>query len=410
MPVIPATSAPTDPVFHLAARYKADHDPKKVDLAIGAYRDNEGKPWVLPVVQKVDEQLVADAGVNHEYQPLIGNPEFLVASAKLLFGADTDLSKIASAQTLSGTGALHMAAMLLHRFPPYGVKDGKVWVPTPTWSNHHQIFSWDGLAIESYPYWNAAKRALDFEAMIARLESDSKHGDVLLLHACAHNPTGVDPTRDQWKRIAELAKAKGLFVVFDIAYQGFASGDIDGDAWAVRYFVDQQIDLLACQSFSKNMGLYGERCGAVHVRPVSASAEDIANIASQLALQTRAQLSTTPAYGSRIATKILTDKALYQQWCDEVKLMADRIISMRHALRANLEKLNTPGTWAHITDQIGMFSFTGLTPAQCKRLSDEFHIYLLANGRISMAGVNSSNVEYIAECINKVIVEDTGKL
>lgn len=403
---IQATSAPPDPVFSLAARCKADTDPRKADLAIGAYRDDSGQPWVLPVVRKVDEQLASDPRVNHEYQPMTGNATFLKAAARLLFGADhPELDKIGSVQTLSGTGAVHMAAMLLSRFPEGRTR--RVWVPTPTWSNHHQIFSWDGLEVKSYPYWDGKKRALAFDKLVETLTSETKPGDTLLLHACAHNPTGMDPTREQWKTIAKLVQSQKLFVIFDVAYQGFASGDLDGDAWALRYFTEQSIDFLACQSFSKNMGLYGERCGALHVFFPRASAEQVANVISQVAQQTRAQLSTTPAYGSRIAERILDDEALFAQWKREVELMANRIIEMRHELRSKLETLGTPGTWHHITEQIGMFSFTGLSPEQSKRLVDEYHVYLLGNGRISMAGVNSSNVDHIAQSIDAVVRADS---
>lgn len=410
MSAIPATAAPPDPIFALMGRYNADSHPKKTDLGIGAYRDNNGKPWVLPVVRKVDELLAADPKINHEYQPIQGNVHFLAEAARLLFGADADLSKIASAQTLSGTGANHMGALLLSRFPAFGLNSKKIWVPTPTWGNHHQIFSWAGLEVKPHPYWDGQKRELAFEGMIQKLDSEAAAGDVLLLHACAHNPTGMDPTRDQWKEIAALVKRKNLFVFFDSAYQGFASGSLDNDAWSVRYFVDQKIDLLVCQSFSKNMGLYGERCGALHIVLNNATPETVQALVSQISTQTRAEVSTTPAYGSRIADKILTTPELFDQWKREVKLMADRIIEMRHHLRSRIEALNTPGTWSHITEQIGMFSFTGLTEKQARKMVDDFHVYMLPNGRISMAGLNESNVDYVAESIHNAVVDDQGHL
>ncbi|MBQ5154068.1 aminotransferase class I/II-fold pyridoxal phosphate-dependent enzyme, partial [Macrococcus caseolyticus] len=265
------------------------------------------------------------------------------------------------------------------------------------------------LEVMSYPYWDGKRRELQFDALVAKLEAEAKKGDILLLHACAHNPTGLDPTREQWKKIAAIAKEKQLFVFFDSAYQGFASGDLDRDAWSVRYFAEQKLDLLVCQSFSKNMGLYGERCGAIHILLNGADPALSQALTSQLAIQTRAEVSTTPAFGSRIVDKILNTPELFDQWKREVKIMADRIIEMRHALRSRLEALRTPGKWSHITDQIGMFSFTGLTEPQVKRLVNEFHIYLLNNGRVSMAGLNTSNVNYVAESIHRVITE-TSKL
>lgn len=409
MTCIRAEASPPDPIFALSDLYKADTHPKKTDLGIGAYRSNEGKPWVLPVVRKVEQLIVSDPELNHEYQPIAGNAQFLDASAKLIFGKDVDLCRIASVQTLSGTGANHMGAVLLERFTPFEANSRRIWVPTPTWGNHHQIFSWAGLKVMNYPYWDGKKRELQFEALVSKLEAESEKGDILLLHACAHNPTGLDPTQKQWIKIAEIAKKKQLFVFFDSAYQGFATGDLDRDAWSVRYFVEQKIDLLVCQSFSKNMGLYGERCGAIHILLNGLNPEMSQALASQLSMQTRAEVSTTPAFGSRIVEKILNTPKLFDQWKSEVKMMADRIIEMRHALRSKLETLHTPGKWSHITEQIGMFSFTGLSEPQVKRLVNEFHIYLLNNGRVSMAGLNTSNVDYVAECIHKVVTE-TSKL
>lgn len=223
----------------------------------------------------------------------------------------------------------------------------------------------------------------------------------MLLHACAHNPTGIDPTKEQWAQIADVCDERGLYPFFDCAYQGFASGNLNNDAWAVRYFVNRGLELLVCQSFAKNFGLYGQRVGALHVVFADSATKKAA--ASQLELLQRAEISNPPAYGARIVSRILTNAELFSEWERDLLTMANRINDMRIALRKHLEQLGTPGTWDHITSQIGMFSFTGLQSYQVERLVEEFHVYLSKNGRISMAGLNESNVEYVAKSIDAVV-------
>lgn len=234
---------------------------------------------------------------------------------------------------------------------------------------------------------------------------------VILLHACAHNPTGVDPTQEQWKEIATLLRKKSHFPFFDCAYQGFASGDLAKDAWAVRYFVEQGFELVIAQSFAKNFGLYGERAGAFHfvTGPGADAEKTIGRIASQLAILQRSEISNPPAYGARIASTVLNDEKLFAEWEENLREMAGRIITMRKALRSKLEEMGTPGTWNHITDQIGMFSFTGLSEKQVLELRDVSHVYMTKNGRISMAGLNSHNIDYFAKAVDKV-VKETQKL
>jgi len=223
----------------------------------------------------------------------------------------------------------------------------------------------------------------------------------VLLHACAHNPTGIDPTKEQWAQIADVCDERGLYPFFDCAYQGFASGNLNNDAWAVRYFVNRGLELLVCQSFAKNFGLYGQRVGALHVVFADSATKKAA--ATQLELLQRAEISNPPAYGARIVSRILTNAELFSEWERDLLTMANRINDMRIALRKHLEQLGTPGTWDHITSQIGMFSFTGLQSYQVERLVEEFHVYLSKNGRISMAGLNESNVEYVAKSIDAVV-------
>lgn len=242
--------------------------------------------------------------------------------------------------------------------------------------------------------------------MIGALDT-APEGSIIVLHACAHNPTGVDPTQDQWKQIAKVIRARGHFPFFDCAYQGFASGDLNQDAWAVRYFVEQGFELCIAQSYAKNFGLYGERAGCFHfvTSPGADAVSTVSRIASQLAILQRSEISNPPAYGARIAALVLNDEKLFAEWEANLRTMSGRIIDMRKALRSKLEAMGTPGTWNHITDQIGMFSFTGLTEAQVLKIRSDSHIYMTKNGRISMAGLNTHNIDYMAKAVDKVVRE-----
>ncbi|KAK8210153.1 Aspartate aminotransferase, cytoplasmic [Zalaria obscura] len=402
--------APEDPLFGLMAAYRRDEDPNKVDLGIGAYRDDNAKPWVLPVVKKADELLRADPNLNHEYLPIAGLAEFTSASQKLIFGASSPViseGRAISLQTISGTGAVHLGALFLSKFYNPSASGAKtVYVSNPTWANHNQIFSNVGLPIAQYPYFSKETKGLDFAGMRSTIES-APEGSIILLHACAHNPTGVDPTQDQWKELATLMKQKSHFPFFDCAYQGFASGDLNRDAWAIRYFVEQGFELLVAQSYAKNFGLYGERAGCFHfVTSPGAEAKDtVSRVGSQLAILQRSEISNPPAYGARIASLVLNDADLFAQWEENLREMSGRIISMRQALKKHLDELKTPGTWDHIVDQIGMFSFTGLSEKQVLKIREEAHVYMTKNGRISMAGLNTKNVKYFAEAVDKVVRE-----
>ncbi|KAL2050525.1 hypothetical protein ABVK25_009194 [Lepraria finkii] len=401
--------APEDPLFGLMAAYRKDDFEKKVDLGIGAYRDNNAKPWVLPVVKQADEILRKDPNLNHEYLPIAGLADFTSAAQKLILGADSPAIKekrVVSFQTISGTGAVHLGGLFLSRFYPRP-SNQPIYFSSPTWANHNQIFTNVHLPIKPYPYFSPQTKGLDFEGMRSTIEN-APEGSIILLHACAHNPTGVDPTRDQWKEIAKVMRARNHFPFFDTAYQGFASGDLENDAWAIRYFVDQGFELIIAESYAKNFGLYGERAGAFHF--VTGAGRDAQNtidrISSQLAILQRSEISNPPAYGARIASLVLNDPTLFKEWKANLRTMAGRIIDMRKALRSKLEELNgKEGSWKHITDQIGMFSFTGLTEKQVLKIREDAHVYMTKNGRISMAGLNTGNVEYTAKAIEKVVRE-----
>jgi len=256
--------------------------------------------------------------------------------------------------------------------------------------------------MKQYRYWDENKRALNLAGMLEDL-GQAPENAVVILHACAHNPTAMDPTKEQWGQIAEVCRQRKLFVFFDCAYQGLASGCLDTDAWAVRYFVDQGFELFCSQSFSKNFGLYNERVGNLTV--VVKDAAVTTNFQSQMTLIIRAMYATPPSHGVRIVQTVLANPELYQEWRDCIKVMANRIIHMRAGLRQRIEQLGTPGDWSHITTQIGMFSYTGLNKEQCIWLKEEKSLYLLKSGRVSMCGVTPDNIDYVAEAINAAVVK-----
>ncbi|GAA5893215.1 hypothetical protein JCM5296_001639 [Sporobolomyces johnsonii] len=408
--------APPDPIFALTAGYQADTFDKKVNLGVGAYRDNEGKPFVLPVVRKAKAILANDDSLDHEYLPIAGLPAFVSATSKLIFGADSPALKegrVSTIQTISGTGANHYGGAFLERFyePWLGKKKEEkiIYLSNPTWANHKSIFASVGLTTVDYPYYDPATIGLALPKYLDFLRS-APNQSVFLLHACAHNPTGVDPTRDEWKEIAEIFQQKGHFAFFDCAYQGFASGDLDNDAWAVRHFVASGIPLLVCQSYAKNAGLYGERIGALNIVATHGGEGPggAARVKSQLLILQRQEISNPPTFGARIMSLILNDEKLFEEWRDDIATMAHRIIAMREKLfdlLTNTYKTPAPGPngWEHVKKQIGMFTFTGLNPQQCQALVERGHIYLTGNGRVSMAGLNEHNVAYVAECIDKAV-------
>lgn len=331
--------------------------------------------------------------------PISGLPEFTKAAAELAFGESSSVLKNGlnvTVQGISGTGSLTIGALSLSQFWN-GPKE--VYLPNPTWGNHIPLFARAGFTVKKYRYYEPKTCGLDFAGALEDL-SKAPEKSIVLLHACAHNPTGVDPKPEQWKELSSLVKKRQLFPFFDMAYQGFASGDIDRDATALRQFVNDGHQVALAQSFAKNMGLYGERVGAFTL--TCSSKEEAAKVMSQVKIIIRPTYSNPPITGARIAHLILTDASLRSSWLKDVKGMADRIISMRNKLRDGLKKEGSSKNWQHITDQIGMFCFTGMTPDQVDRLTKEFSIYLTRDGRISVAGITSSNVEYLAHAIHQV--------
>jgi len=389
---------PPDAILGITEAFKADSFAEKINLGVGAYRDDKGKPYVLPSVRAAEEKVLA-GNPDKEYAGITGIPAFTKAAAQLAYGPDSSPVKedrIAITQTISGTGALRIGGAFLERFYPHGKT---VYIPTPSWANHAAVFKDSGLKVEKYRYYNKDTIGLDFDGMVADIKAAPK-GSIIMLHACAHNPTGIDPTEEQWVKISEAVKEGGHFPFFDMAYQGFASGDTNKDAFAVRHFVKEGHQIVLCQSFAKNMGLYGEHVGAFSV--VCESAEEKKRVDSQIKILVRPLYSNPPIHGARIASKILNDPALNEQWLVEVKGMAERIIEMRALLKKNLEDLGSKHDWSHITNQIGMFAYTGLKPEQMDQLAKEHSVYATKDGRISVAGITSANVKRLAESIHKV--------
>lgn len=348
--------SPPDPVFGLQASYEKDSDSKKMNLGVGAYRDENGRPWVLPVVKKAKEIILNDSSLNHEYLSIGGIKEYCDLAASLMLGKDwynANKSNVACLQSLSGTGALRIAAEFVAKF----LKGTVVYISNPSWGNHKTIFSTAGLECREYRYWDGKNLSLDLNGLVEDLEN-APEKSLIILHACAHNPTGVDPTQDQWKKIAEVIKKKNHIPLFDSAYQGFASGDLDKDAFAVRHFVNSGFEIILCQSFAKNFGLYSERTGLLSFVTKDSTKAD--SVRSQINLLARASYSNPPKFGALIVLTVLKNEKLYQEWTENLKTMSGRIIQMRKRLYDELVKRGTSGTWEHIVNQIGMFSFTGL--------------------------------------------------
>jgi len=347
-------------------------------------------------VQKAVEHIANSKQYTHEYLPIDGHPAMYNAAAKLLFGDvySTHKDKIVSVQCLSGTGSLRTGMDFIKKF----VGSPKVLVSEPTWPNHRNIFNAAGLPHGTYRYYSRETNSLDIEGMIADIKG-APDKSAILLHACAHNPTGLDPTHEQWNRIADTIKEKGHFTFMDCAYQGFASGDLNKDAHPVRMFVQRGLELFVAQSFAKNFGLYGERVGAIHV--VCSKPEVVEPVRSQLKQISRAAYSNPPCHGAYIVAHILNTPELYEEWTRELAAMAGRIQDMRQKL---YEALKAKGiVWEHLIQQIGMFGYTGLNQAQVELLTKKHHVYLTLDGRISLAGLSTKTVPQLADAIEDVL-------
>lgn len=346
-------SAPRDEIFELLGAYRRDTHPDRVNLGAGVYCSDAGEPWPLDVVRTVERTMSEKADLHrHDYTPIEGDQQFLALARDFVFGDACDPSRVTSVQTVSGSGANHVGA----RFLAETLRPRRVWLSAPTWANHELIWATVGVPVHFYPYYNAETRGFDFAAMVDTLEREAEADDVVVLHACAHNPTGLDPSQEQWTALAQLCQRKHLFPFFDNAYQGFASGDPIRDAWAIRHFAQLQppVEMCVAQSFSKNLGLYGHRAGAFHLVATgdgcTAEAKDA--VTANLAQIIRSEYSVSPRYGSDIAKAVLSSKALTAQWHADLQTMSGRILAMRQALFDELVLLGTPGKWVHIVDQV----------------------------------------------------------
>lgn len=390
-------TAPPDTILGLTEAFQRDERPHKINLSVGVYKDASGATPILEVVKEAERRLLASEK-SKGYKPISGDPAYGRVVRELLFGADSELVSgglAATCHTPGGTGALRLAADYLSK--QHG--STKLWLSEPTWDNHPKVFKAAGLECVTYPYFDAASNGLAFDAMLSGL-SAVQAGDTVLLHACCHNPTGVDPTPEQWQRIGALLRERGALPLVDFAYQGFGRG-VDEDAIGVRTLLEAVDEILICSSFSKNFGLYNERTGALTVK--GKRAEEVSAVFSQLKTCARTNYSNPPAHGGAVVTTILTDADLKQRWIAEVAGMRDRINGMRGLFVDTLKARGATRDFSFIVDQKGMFSFSGLTKAQVERLRDEHAIYIVGSGRINVAGMTDANMGPLCDAIVNVM-------
>ncbi|EWC50079.1 aspartate aminotransferase [Xanthomonas citri pv. glycines str. 8ra] len=387
---------PGDPILGLTEAYNADSRPNKVNLGVGIYYDENGRIPLLRAVHKIEQQLAQDAKPRG-YLPIDGLAAYDKATQELLFGADSALvtsGRVATSQTVGGSGALRVGADLLKKLLPTAT----IAISNPSWENHRAVFGAAGFEVVDYTYFDAATHGLNFDGMLADL-AKLEPGTVVLLHACCHNPTGADLSREQWKQVAGLLKERNLFPFVDIAYQGFDKG-IEADAYAVRLLAAEGIDsYVVASSYSKSFSLYGERVGALSV--VSATAAEAKAVQSQVKRIIRTIYSSPSTHGAALVAGVLTSPELRDLWEQELTDMRERI----HSLRAGLvEKLATLGApeFDFIQRQAGMFSYSGLTKTQVDRLRDEFAIYAVGTGRICVAALSQRNLDYVAQAVATV--------
>ncbi|MBF8164093.1 amino acid aminotransferase [Ectopseudomonas hydrolytica] len=386
---------PGDPILSLMEAYRQDRNAAKLDLGVGVYKDAQGLT-PIPRAVKLAEQRLIDSELTKTYVGGHGDAAFAERLSQLVLGADSPLlagQRAAATQTPGGTGALRLAGdFIRHCLPGRGI-----WLSDPTWPIHETLFAEAGLKVGHYPYVGADNR-LDVEAMIAALAHLPK-GDVVLLHACCHNPTGFDLGPRDFKRVLEVIKARELLPLIDFAYQGFGDG-LEQDAWAVRLFAAELPELLITSSCSKNFGLYRERTGALIV--CAGDADKLVDIRSQLAYLARNLWSTPPAHGAAVVAEILGDAELRKLWQDELESMRLRVASLRRGLVEALTPHGLSERFAHIAEQRGMFSYTGLTPVQVQRLREDFSVYMVGSGRANVAGLDATRLEQLAAVIARV--------
>jgi aromatic-amino-acid transaminase len=391
--------APRDPILGVTEQYNADANPNKVNLGVGVYTDDGGKVPVLQCVRRAEQDL-ASSPLPRNYLPIDGLQAYDRAVQEIVFGAGTPAvtdGRIITVQTLGGTGGLKVGADLLKRVNP----GAQIWISDPSWENHRALFEYAGYAVNTYPYYDAATHGVAFDAMIATL-SKLEAGSIVLLHACCHNPTGVDLTPEQWERVIEVVNARGLVPFLDLAYQGFAEG-LDADAAAVRRFAERCPEVIVSNSFSKSLSLYGERVGALSI--VTESRDVAGRVLSQLKRVIRTNYSNPPTHGGQVVAKVLATPELRTQWEGELGEMRDRIKTMRRALVEKIRGIRADFDFSFVVRQRGMFSYSGLSATQVHRLRDQYSIYAIDSGRICVAALNSRNVDYVARSVAAVLLE-----
>ncbi len=390
-------AAPPDSILGLTDAFKKDPNPNKINLGVGVYKDESGRTPILDSVKRAEAYLLENEA-SKTYLPINGIPEFISATQSMLFGPDYEIvvsGRAATAQTPGGTGALRVAADFIAAMMP----GKRLWMSTPTWPNHPHVFTSAGLETAAYPYFDPETRGVDFEGMLAALKTIPE-GDILLLHTCCHNPTGVDLSPEQWAQVAAVVSERNLLPLLDFAYQGFAEG-LDADAAGLRLLAESGADMIIASSYSKNFGLYDERVGALTM--VTRDADTAAAVLSQIKKRIRANYSNPPAHGGFIVSTVLNDPGLRAQWEGEVTAMRNRIRDMRHLLVETLNEKGVEQDFSFIARQRGMFSYSGLTPEQVAALRDKHSIYIVGSGRINVAGLTAANMDYLCDAIADVL-------
>lgn len=389
--------APRDPILGLTESYNADPRSTKVNLGVGVYFDDNGKIPLLRAV-RIAEKARVETAPPRGYQPIDGLGAYNLAVQNLLFGEDSPLlaeGRVLTAETLGGTGALKVGTDYLKRLLP----ESTIYISDPSWENHRALFESAGFAVDSYPYYDAATRGVNFAGMKAKLNS-LPAGAIVVLHACCHNPTGADLSEAQWRETIGAIRSRGLVAFIDMAYQGFADG-ISEDALALNLFVASGLKFFVASSFSKSFSLYGERVGALSI--VTESKDESARVLSQIKRVIRTNYSNPPTHGGAVVAAVLASPELRQLWEDDLAGMRERIRAMRSSLVEKLKAKGVSEDFSFVTRQRGMFSYTGLSATQVARMQSEFGIYAVSTGRICLAALNTKNIDYVVDAIAAVL-------
>lgn len=386
---------PDDPIVSIPKYFAADPRPNKVNLGIGSYKGAEGLPYVLDCVRDAEAAL-REKKLSREYLPIEGDAELLKLTENLIFGKQL-LSSFSGgiflAQTIGGTGALYLGGQFLSKNV-----GNTIYIPNVTWPNHRGAFSKSGFNVSQYRYFDDRSHLLDFDRMCTEI-SEMPENSTILLHACCHNPTGIDPTHDQWMELSTLIKRQRIIPFFDFAYQGFSKSP-DDDAFPIRYFLSQGHELLVANSFAKNFGLYADRVGTLSV--VTHNKNNAVKAGSQLKSLIRCNYSSPPRHGAEIITEILSSEEQKKVWLTELGNMRDRLKEMRHTLVTGLQAKSKDHDWSYLNGQTGFFSFCGLNEGQVHRLIKDYAIYMPTNGRINVSGLNGHNMDYVIDAILEV--------